>query len=131
MDGSVATRSPAGAHVEEGRVIGVADVNVAAGNGRALHLGVAAQAKIGVAFDEHFLVDGAVRIVAGDTTFAQRVVLEDKWPCLVPVALGATLILPRHGQSAGGFHDVHAMRVVALDAVHVAFQDRMVLGKMK
>jgi hypothetical protein len=131
MDGCVTTRRPAGSHAEKGGVIGIADINVAAGDRQALHLGVAAQAKIGIAFDEHLLVDGAVRTVADDTAFAQRVVLKNKGPCLIPMALGATLVLPRHGQPAGRFHDVHAVRVVALDAVHASFQNRMVLGKME
>jgi hypothetical protein len=131
VDGGVAARGPACAHLEEGRVVRVANVNVASGNRRALHLRVAAEAKIGITFDEHFLVNGAVRTVAGDATFTQRVVLEDKWPCLISMALGAILIPPRHGQPAGRFHDVHSMRVVALDAVHAAFQDRVVLGKME
>jgi hypothetical protein len=117
--------------VKKGRVIGVADVKVAAGNGRPLRLGVAAKAKIGITFDEHFLVDRAVRAVADDATFPQRIVLEDKWPSLVSMALGATLIPPRHGQAAGGFHDVRAVRVVALDAVHAAFNDRVMLGQVE
>jgi len=131
MDGRVAARGPASAHVKKGRVVGVADVKMAAGNGRALHLGVTAKAKIGIAFDEHFLVDGAVRTVADDATFSQRDVLKDKWPSLVSMALGATLIPPGHGQPAGGFHDVRAVRVVALDAIHAAFEDRVALGKVE
>jgi hypothetical protein len=131
MDGCVATRSPAGSHVKKSRVVRVADVNMPAGNGRALHLRVATEAKIGIALDEHFLVDGAVGIVADDAAFTQRVVLEDKRPRLVSMALGAALVLPCHGQTAGGFHNVHAVRVVTLDAVHAAFQDWMVLGKME
>jgi hypothetical protein len=47
------------------------------------------------------------------------------------MALGAVLIPPRHGQPAGGFHDVHAVRVVALDAIHAAFQDLVVLGEVE
>jgi hypothetical protein len=131
MDGCVATRGPAGPHAEKGRMIYVADVNVAAGNKRALHLGVAAETQIGIACHQHFLIDGAVRIVADHASFTQRVVPEDKRPRLIPMALGATLILPRHGQPAGWFHDVQPVRVVALDAVHAAFQDLVVLGKME
>jgi hypothetical protein len=69
-------------------------------------------------------------VVANRATFAERVVLEDKGPGLVSMALGATLIPPRHGQPSGGFHDVHAVRVVALGAAHPAFQDRMVMGEV-
>jgi hypothetical protein len=117
--------------LEESRVVRAANVKVAAGNSRALHLGVAAEAKIGITFDEHFLVDGAMRTVASGAAFTQRVVLEDKRPGLVWMALGATLVPPRHGQPAGGFQDVHAVRVVALDAVHAAFQDLVVLGEVE
>jgi hypothetical protein len=131
VDGHVAARGPARAHAEKGGVVGVADVKVAAGNCRALDLGVAAQAKIGIAFDEQFLVDGPVRIVADDATFTQCVVPEDKWPCLISMALGATLILPRHSQPSGRFHDVQAVRIVALGAIHAALQDLVVLGKVE
>jgi hypothetical protein len=92
---------------------------------------MAAEAKIGITGDEHFQVDRAMRTVAGGATLTQRVVLEDKWPGLVSMAWGATLIAPRHGQPAGGFHDVRAVRVVALDAVHAAFPDRVVLGEVE
>ena len=131
MDGRVAARGPASAHVKKGRVIGVAYVNVATGNGWSLHLGVAAKAKIGIAFDEHFLVDGAVRTVADDATFPQRIVLKDKRPGQVSMAWGATMLPPGHGQPAGRFHDVRAVRVVALDAVHAAFEDRVALRKVE
>jgi hypothetical protein len=112
-------------------VVRVANVNVAAGNSRALRLRVAAEAEIGITFDEHLQVDRAMRAVASDATFTQRVVLEDKWPGLVSMALRATLIPPRHGQPPGRFHDVHAVRIVALDAVHPPFQDRVVLGEVE
>ena len=75
----------------------VADVNMSAGNRRALRLRVAAKTKIRVTLDQHFLVHGAVRIVANDAAFPHRVVLEDKRTNLIAVALGATLVLPGHG----------------------------------
>jgi hypothetical protein len=94
-------------------------------------LGVAAEAKIGITFDDHFEVDGAMRTVASDAAFAQCVVREDKRPSLISMARGATLILPRHGQAAGGFHHVHPVRIVALDAIHPAFNNRVVLRKVE
>jgi len=109
----------------------VADVNVPAWNRRALGLRMAAKAKIGIALHEHFLVYRPVRIVTSDATFPERVVLEDKRTDLVAVALRATLILPGHRQSPRWFHDVQAMRIVALHTIHAAFQYGMMLGKMK
>ena len=52
-------------------------------------------------------------------------------PGLVTMALGAILVQPRHRESARGFHDVEPVGVVALRAIHVAFEDRMMLGKME
>ncbi len=47
------------------------------------------------------------------------------------MTLGAGLIQPCHRQTGTGFQDVFAMRVVALDAIHVAFHHRMVVRQMK
>ena len=57
--------------------------------------------------------------------------LEDKWPGLVAMALRATFVLPRHGQPARRFHDVAAVRIMALHAVHVPFDNRMMLRQIK
>src|SRR5258706_10084667 len=47
------------------------------------------------------------------------------------MTLGAIYVEARHGKSARRFHDVHAMRVVALDAVHFAFDDGMMLREVE
>lgn len=109
----------------------VADVNVSGGDIRALNLRMAPQAKIRVALDEHFLVDRAVWIMANDAAFAQRRMFKDERSCLVAMTLRAAFILPRHRQSSRRSENVAAVRVVALHAVHVAFDDRMVLRQIK
>jgi hypothetical protein len=57
--------------------------------------------------------------------------LEHKWPRLLPMALGAALGFARHGQAARGFKNISAMRVVALNAIHPALKNGMVLGQME
>src|SRR5271169_5060277 len=57
--------------------------------------------------------------------------LEDDGPGLLPVALSTGFIQTRHRQPAGWFMDIAAMRVVALRAVHLPLQHRMVLWKSK
>src|SRR5262245_49516892 len=45
------------------------------------------------------------------------------------MALGAGFIQAGHGQTGSRFHDVQSMRIVALNAVHLALGDWMMLGK--
>lgn len=111
-------------------MIDVADIKAGPGTG-ALHLRMAFEAEIHIALDEHFCIHGAVRVMANRATFPERGVLEDERPRLFPVALRAAFVQARHGQAARGFHDVHAVGIVALDAVHFAFDDRMMLRQMK
>jgi len=127
----MAAGSPAGSDLQKRRVIRVADVNVPAGNVHALHLRVAAQAKIRVALDEHFIIDRTVRIVTNDAAFAHSRMFKNKRACLVTVTLRTAFILPCHGQPAGRFENITAVRVVALHAAHVAFDDRMMLRQIK
>lgn len=98
---------------------------------RARHLRVALETEIGVALDEHLGVDGAVRIVADDAAFAQCRMIEHVKPRLLAMALRATFVEPRHRESAGGLHDVRAVRVVALDAIHLTFDDRMMMRQIE
>ena len=127
----MAAGSPAGAVAKKGGVINIADVQPIRAGSRPLSLGMALEAKIGIALDEHLRIDGAVRIVANDAAFAQRRVFENERPGLLPMALRAILVLPRHGQPARGFHDVHSVRVMALDTAHLSFNHRVMLRKMK
>ena len=96
-----------------------------------LVLRVAAHAKVGVVINEHFLVDGTMRVVTDGAAFVHGFVFEDEWARLVLMALRATLILPGHGEAAGRFKNVAAMRVVAVHAIHVAFNDWMMLGEVE
>ncbi len=47
------------------------------------------------------------------------------------MTLCATLILLRHRESAGRFQDVAAVRIVAVHAIHVTFDDQMMLRQIK
>lgn len=129
MNGGVT--APANALLQKHGVINLADVNVAGGHGGALHLCVAAQTKICVGLNEQHPVDGTVRIVAGHAAFAHRFMLKNERSRLLAMTLRARFILPRHEQSARRFENVIAVRVVALHAIHVAFDDRMMRRQFK
>jgi hypothetical protein len=131
MDGCMTASRPACSHLQKSRVVGVSDIKMAGRDVGALVLRVAAQAKIGVVINEHFLVDGAVRVVADGATFVHGFVFEDERPRLVLMALRATLVLPGHCQASSRFKDIAAMRIVAVHAVHVTFNDRMMLGQIE
>lgn len=112
-------------------MVDVADIDMPEIDARALNLRVAAQTKVHVALNQKLRVDGAVRRMANGATFAQGLVFEDKWTGLFPVTLSAGLIHARHGQPARRLENVTAVRVVALGAVHVLLEDRVVLGQSK
>lgn len=131
MNRRVAAGSPAGSDLQKCRVIRVTDVNVAARNIRALDLRMAAQAKIRVALDEHFLVDRTVWTVAGDAAFAHRRMFKDNRARLVTMTLRTAFIWPRHRQPARRLENVATVRVVAIHATHVAFDDRMMLWQIE
>jgi len=96
--------------------------------GVALDLGMTFQAKIAVALDEHLGVDRPVRCVARDAAFAQCVVLVNVRQRLFAMTFGAGFVQARHGESgARRLHDVRAVRVVALRAIHLPFQHRVAL----
>ena len=124
------TGSPAGAEVDEGAVGHIADGN-AAGCARSLHLGMATEAEIRIPDGEHLGIDRAVRIVASRAAFAHRRVLKNHRLGLFPMALGAVFIQTRHRQSARRLHDVHAVRIVTLNAVHFAFDHGMMLRQVE
>lgn len=109
-------------------MIHIADVKMP---GALLHLGMAAQAKIRIAHRQHFGVDGAVRIMTSRATFAHGGMFKNDRLGLFPMALGATLVLASHREAPGRFHDIHAVRVVTLDTIHFALNDKMVLGQVK
>jgi hypothetical protein len=67
--------------------------------------------------------------MAGGAAFAQGFVFENKRAALFTMTLRAGFVEARHGEAAGGFHDFVAVRVVAVHAVHLAFDDGMMLRK--
>lgn len=124
-------RSPAGAVAEKSGVVDIANKQPGDASDRLLALGMAFEAKVGVALDEHLGVDGTVRVVADGATFTERRMFEDEGTGLFAMALRAVFVDARHGQATRWFHDVHAVRVVALDAVHFSFNDRVMLRKVE
>ena len=128
MYGRVATRAPARAQGQKNGVILLSDEPAAA---RALHLRMTFQAKVRIAFDEQFLVDRAVRSVANRAPFPQGLVFKYEGPGLLAMTLRAAFVQPRHRQSAVWFHDVAAVRIVALHAVHPVFNDRVMLRQVE
>lgn len=109
-------------------MIDYADVNLSGPDGV---LGVTTEAQVRVGIDEHFPIDGTVGVVADGAAFAHRLMLEHYGPGLLAMTLRAAFVVPRHRQSARGFEDVAAVRVVALHAVHMALDDRMMLRQVE
>ena len=109
----------------------VADVNLSRWRRRAGNLGMTAQTEIGIALNQKIPIDRTVRVMTGGAAFAQGVVFEDHGPGLRTVTLRATFVQAGHGQAAGGFENVAAMRIVALHTIHARFKDGMVLRQMK
>lgn len=124
MHRRVATRRPAGAAADERGVGGVAEDDFAGGG---LHLRVALDAEVRVALVKKFLRERAVRRVAGDAAFAQRLVAEDVRLALLAMAVGAGLVQAREGEAALGFVDVEAVGVVALGTMEFAFENLVVV----
>ena len=130
MNGGVAASCPAGAVAKKSGMVNVTDVKVSDCT-RLSHLGVTLDAEIHVTLQEHLCVDGTVRIVADGATLAQSGMLEYVRPRLLSMTGGAIFVQARNCQSTCGFHDVHAMRVVALDTIHFAFENRVMLRQME
>ena len=59
---------------------------------RARYLSVAPEAQVHIALGQQLGVDAAVRIVASRAAFPQRLMLEDKGPGLLAMALGAGFV---------------------------------------
>lgn len=96
-----------------------------------MRLRVALEAKIIVALGEHLGIDRAVGAVTNRAALTHRFVLEDERLDLIAMTLCAGLIESRHGEATGGLHDVRAVRVMALDATHFAFEDGMMLREVE
>ena len=100
VNGTVAASRPARSLSQQCGVRDFANVNFTARNARTLHLRVAFQTKVGIAFNEHFAVDRTVRIMTNDAAFTHGFMFKNKWPDLFAMTLRAILVLTRHGQSA-------------------------------
>ena len=122
MDRAVAAAGPAGALLHVGAMRHLANEYFTR-SPRTLHLGVAFEAKVLVALDEHLPVDRTMRTMADNAAFTERLVLKDEWPRLFAMALGAVLVELGHGESARWLENVTAMRVVTLPAVHPPLED--------
>jgi hypothetical protein len=95
-------------------------------DGRKIHLRVAAQAEVIVARYQHFRMQGPVHLMAGRAAFTHGLVFKHKRPALFFVAFKTRLVDPFQTRRGPGF-DVRTVRAVAGGAVHLAFQDRMVV----
>jgi hypothetical protein len=112
-------------------MVGFADIQLAGLHGNALHLCVASEAKIRIALVEQLRIDGPMRCMAHGAAFTQRGVLEDCRPRLLPMAGRAGLVGTGHRESAGGFENIRAVRVVALSTAHVVLKEGMMLRQVK
>jgi hypothetical protein len=136
MHRRVAARAPASSLSQSRCMRCVADINFAR---RPLDLRMAFQAKIQVALDQQFSVHRTVRVMTDRATLPQSLVLEYKWPCLFTMTLRAVFIEPRHRQTAGRsaagatcrFENVASVRIVALHAIHLSLDHRMMLRHSK
>lgn len=131
MHRAVTAGRPTGSVREETRVIYLADEDSRTGRVRPLHLGVAAKTEIGIPDDQHFGVDGAVRLVAHPATLAQGRVLKNRGFGLFPMTGSAGLVAPRQPQTTRRLPDVLAVRIVTLGTIHFALGHRMVLRKVE
>jgi len=96
-----------------------------------LSLGMATEAEIWIGLDEQLAIYGTVWLMASRATFPQRFVLENEASRLFAMTARALLIEPRHGETTGGLHDVQPVRVVALNAVHLALTHGMMLRQVE
>ena len=97
---------------------------------RGLGLGMALQAKSGVALREHLLINRAMWLVAGVATLAQSFVLEHKRPALHRVALETGFVRPGQIRSPA-LERGALMRIVAVAAADLSFEHRMTMGQLK
>lgn len=128
----MATGRPATAEFHETGMIHTADEKMSeAARCRSLVLCVTTEAEIGVANHQHLGVDRAMRVMTDGAAFPQGRVFENERPGLIAVALGASFVQPGHGETMRRFHDVLAVRIVTLNAVHFAFNYRMMLRQVE
>lgn len=127
----MAAGAPAGAPAQKGAVRNFPDEDIAGRRVGPLNLCVALQAKIGVAFGQHFCVNRSVRVMANDAALAQRFMFEDECSRLFAVAIRASFVQARHGQAAGWLKNIASVRIMALHAIHQSFEHRMSFGQLE
>ena len=131
MDGGVAPRRPASATTNKISVSHFADEELTGLVIGSVHLHVAFEAKIIVAFGEKLAVHRAVRVMANGAAFPHCFMLVNKGPRLFAMTLRALLVHARHRQAARRLHDFVSMRIMALHAIHPPFNHRMMLRKIE
>jgi hypothetical protein len=94
-------------------------------------LGVAAEAKVRIGIHQQLAAYRAVGCMANRASFAHRLMFEGDGSRLFAMALGAGFIQPRHGQATAALVNVTAVRVMTLDAVHAALDNRMMLRQIE
>ncbi len=129
MHRTVAACAPAGTLLQIWCVVFDPDENLT--RRPMLGLRMAFETKIWIAFDQQLAVYRTVWVVTHGATFAQGLMLEHKRPRLLAMTFGAVLIKSSHRQAARGLKDIGAMGIMALHAIHPAFEDRMMLGKVE
>ena len=91
---------------------------------------MAPETKIGVARNQHFIVNRSVWVMANRAAFAHGFMLKDKRPSLRGVALATSIVLSEQcGPAAldGGTF----VRIVAIAATHLAAEDGMAVRELK
>jgi len=131
MHGRVTAGAPTSTEPQKSCMIYAADINPCVARRRVCRLGVALEAQVVVSLDQQLGVDRAVWVMADRAAFAHRFVLEDERLGLFAMTLGAGFIEPRHREAVGGFHEVATVRVMALHAIHFAFDHRMMLRQVE
>jgi len=102
-------------------VIDIADKDGARGY---LLLEMATQTQRLVARNQQARINAAMWVMACGATFAHRLMLKHEWPLLCRVALGAHFVRRHEFRSATFNHGVF-VRIVAIDATYLAFENRM------
>jgi len=109
----------------------LANKDLSACDARSLHLRVALQTKVIIPLDQHLGIERAVGVMASRAALAQRFVFKNERPGLVTVALGTRLVDAGEGETTGGFHDVPAVWIMALHAIHLSFNHGMMLRQVE
>jgi hypothetical protein len=72
-----------------------------------------------------------MRIMAARAALAHGSVFENEGPRLLPMALSARLVLEAHRETMRRLHNIHAMRIMTLNAIHLPFGDGVMLRQVE